>query len=93
MGDIIIEIEELDLPLIDKTINDIKAYVVFDRESEIIWYLSSIAWDGNLLEWDDARTLSSTDLSKMIWDRVNAYIEPEAFTAAHDHFLDEEHDY
>jgi len=93
MGDTIIEIEELDLPLIDKTINDIKAYVVFDRESEIIWYLSSIAWDGNLLEWDDARTLSSTDLSKMIWDRVNAYIEPEAFTAAHDHFLDEEHDY
>lgn len=93
MGDIIIEIKELDLPLIDKTINDIKAYVVFDRESEIIWYLSSIAWDGNLLEWDDARTLSSTDLSKMIWDRVNAYIEPEAFTAAHDHFLDEEHDY
>jgi len=93
MGDTIIEIKELDLPLIDSTIYDIKAYVVFDRESEIIWYLSSIAWDGNLLEWDDARTLSSTDLSKMIWDRVNAYIEPKAFTAAHDHFLDEEHDY
>ena len=93
MGDTIIEIKELNLPLIDIPINDIKAYVVFDRESEIIWYLSSIAWDGNLLEWDDARTLSSTDLSKMIWDRVNAYIEPEAFTAAHDHFLDEEHDY
>jgi len=93
MGDTIIEIKELDLPLIDKTIYDIKAYVVFDRESEIIWYLSSISWDGNILEWDDARTLSNTDLSKMIWDRVNAYIEPEAFTAAHDHFLDEEHDY
>jgi hypothetical protein len=93
MGDTIIEIKELDLPLIDTTIYDIKAYVVFDRESEIIWYLSSISWDGNILEWDDARTLSSTDLSKMIWDRVNAYIEPEAFTAAHDHFLDEEHDY
>ena len=93
MGDTIIEIEELDLPLIDKTIYDIKAYVVFDRESEIIWYLSSISWDGNILEWDDAKTLRSTDLSKMIWDRVNAYIEPEAFTAAHDHFLDEEHDY
>ena len=93
MGDTIIEIKELDLPLIDTTIYDIKAYVVFDRESEIIWYLSSISWDGNILEWDDAKTLSSTDLSKMIWDRVNAYIEPEAFTAAHDHFLDEEHDY
>ena len=93
MGDTIIEIKELDLPLIDTTIYDIKAYVVFDRESEIIWYLSSISWDGNILEWDDARTLSSTDLSKMIWDRVNAYIEPEAFTAAHDHFLEEEHDY
>ncbi len=28
MGDTIIEIEELDLPLIDKTIYDIKAYVI-----------------------------------------------------------------
>jgi len=93
MGDIIIEIEELDLPLIDKTIYDIKAYVVFDREAEIIWYLDAIVWDGNTLEWDGATTLRSNDLSKMIWDRVNAYIEPEAFLAAHDHFLDEEHDY
>ena len=49
MGDTIIEIEELDLPLIDKTINDIKAYVVFDREAEIIWYLSSISWDSCLV--------------------------------------------
>jgi hypothetical protein len=93
MGDTIIEIEELDLPLIDKTINDIKAYVVFDREEEQLWYLSSITWDGNVLEWDGATTLRSGDLSRMIWDRVIAYVTDEATEKAQDHFLDEEHDY
>ena len=93
MGDTIIEIEELDLPLIDTTINDIKAYVVFDREEEQLWYLSSITWDGNVLEWDGATTLRGGDLSRMIWDRVISYVTDEATEKAEDHFLDEEHDY
>ena len=93
MGDIIIEIEELDLPLIDIPINDIKAYVVFDREQESLWYLSAIKWDGNSLEWDEARELQHTKLSKIIWESVLLSIDEEATEKAQDHFLDEEHDY
>ena len=88
-----IEIKELDLPLIDTTIYDIKAYVVFDREQESLWYLSAIKWDGNSLEWDEARELQYTELSKIIWENVLLSIDEEATEKAQDHFLDEEHDY
>ena len=97
MGDTIIEIEELDLfnNLVetDIIIENVRAYIVFDREEESLWYLSSITWDGNTLEWDGARTLRSADLSRMIWEHVIHYITDEATEKAEDHFLDEEHDY
>lgn len=93
MGDTVIEIEELNLPLIDKTIYDIKAYVVFDREEEKLWYLSSVIWNGDILEWNEVRQLDSADLSRMIWDHVIYYIYDEVTEKAEDHFLDEVHDY
>ena len=97
MGDTIIEIEELDLfrnlvPM-DKIIENVKAYIVFDREEESLWYLSAIQWDGNTLEWDEARELEYTELAKIIWESVLLTIDEEATELAQDHFLDEEHDY
>ena len=92
-----IEIEELDLfrnlvPM-DKIIENVKAYVVFDREEESLWYLSAIQWDGNTLEWDEARELEYTELAKIIWESVLLTIDEEATELAQDHFLDEVHDY
>ena len=97
MGDTIIEIEELDLfrnlvPM-DKIIENVKAYIVFDREEESLWYLSAIQWDGNTLEWDEARELEYTELAKIIWESVLLTIDEEATELAQDHFLDEVHDY
>ena len=97
MGDTIIEIKELDLfrnlvPM-DKIIENVKAYIVFDREEESLWYLSAIQWDGNTLEWDEARELEYTELAKIIWESVLLTIDEEATELAQDHFLDEEHDY
>jgi uncharacterized secreted protein with C-terminal beta-propeller domain len=97
MGDAMIEIEELDLfrnlvPM-DKIIENVKAYIVFDREEESLWYLSAIQWDGNTLEWDEARELEYTELAKIIWESVLLTIDEEATELAQDHFLDEVHDY
>jgi uncharacterized secreted protein with C-terminal beta-propeller domain len=97
MGDTMIEIEELDLfrnlvPM-DKIIENVKAYIVFDREEESLWYLSAIQWDGNTLEWDEARELEYTELAKIIWESVLLTIDEEATELAQDHFLDEVHDY
>ena len=97
MGDTIIEIEELDLfrnlvPM-DKIIENVKAYIVFDREEESLWYLSAIQWDGNTLEWNEARELEYTELAKIIWESVLLTIDEEATELAQDHFLDEVHDY
>lgn len=97
MGDAMIEIEELDLfrnlvPM-DKIIDNVKAYIVFDREEESLWYLSAIQWDGNTLEWDEARELEYTELAKIIWESVLLTIDEEATELAQDHFLDEVHDY
>ena len=97
MGDAMIEIEELDLfrnlvPM-DKIIENVKAYIVFDREEESLWYLSAIQWDGNTLEWDEARELEYTELAKIIWESVLLTIDEEASELAQDHFLDEVHDY
>ena len=97
MGDVMIEIEELDLfrnlvPM-DKIIENVKAYIVFDREEESLWYLSAIQWDGNTLEWDEARELEYTELAKIIWESVLLTIDEEATELAQDHFLDEVHDY
>jgi len=97
MGDTMIEIEELDLfrnlvPM-DKIIENVKAYIVFDREEESLWYLSAIQWDGNTLEWDEARELEYTELAKIIWESVLLTIDEEASELAQDHFLDEVHDY
>lgn len=97
MGDAMIEIEELGLfnNLIetDVIIENVKAYIVFDREEESLWYLSAVQWDGNTLEWDQARELKSTEMSKIIWESVLLSIDEEATEKAQDHFLDEEHDY
>lgn len=97
MGDAMIEIEELDLfrnlvPM-DKIIENVKVYIVFDREEESLWYLSAIQWDGNTLEWDEARELEYTELAKIIWESVLLTIDEEAIELAQDHFLDEEHNY
>ena len=97
MGDAMIEIEELDLfrnlvPM-DKIIENVKAYIVFDREEESLWYLSAIQWDGNTLEWDEARELEYTELAKIIWESVLLTIDEGATELAQDHFLDEVHDY
>ena len=97
MGDTMIEIEELDLfrnlvPM-DKIIENVKAYIVFDREEESLWYLSAIQWDGNTLEWDEARELEYTELAKIIWESVLLAINDKATEIAEDHFLDEVHDY
>lgn len=97
MGDAMIEIEELDLfrnlvPM-DKIIENVKAYIVFDREEESLWYLSAIQWDGNTLEWNEARELEYTELAKIIWESVLLTIDEEATELAQDHFLDEVHDY
>jgi hypothetical protein len=97
MGDAMIEIEELDLfnnlMETDVIIENVKAYIVFDREEESLWYLSAVQWDGNTLEWDQARELKSTEMSKMIWESVLLAINDKASEIAEDHFLDEVHDY
>lgn len=97
MGDAMIEIEELDLfnNLVetDVIIENVRAYIVFDREEESLWYLSAIQWDGNTLEWDEARELEYTELAKIIWESVLLTIDEEATELAQDHFLDEVHDY